>query len=75
LSAKLGLSKAQTVREAIRQLAYHFSGEEDPLAQLIGGLDDPGVPSDLSTRHDEYAVEPSRVRRVAERKQRKEKKV
>jgi Ribbon-helix-helix protein, copG family len=69
LAKDTGLSRAETVREAIRRWAVDVAGEDDPLLALIGGLDDAEVPVDLSTRHDVYAVEdtPHR-RRVAERK-------
>ena len=70
LAARLGESKAETVREALRRLELELSGSQDPLLDLIGGLDDPTVPTDLSTRHDEYAVQPHRVRRVTESKRR-----
>ena len=53
---RLGVSKAEAVREALRRLAREFSGAEDPLLELIGGLDNPAVPSDLSTRYREYAA-------------------
>ena len=66
LSTQLGLSKAETVREALRRAALELSGVEDPLVELIGGLDSAAVPSDLSTRHDEYAVRARRALRVAE---------
>ena len=66
LANRLGLSKAETVREALRQLAVQLAGPEDPLLKLIGSLDSPTVPADLSTRHDEYAVRQVRARRVAE---------
>jgi len=67
LTRRLGLPKAVVVREAIRRWATELRGEEDPLLQLIGGLDDPVVPADLSTRHDEYAVRRSAASvRVAE---------
>ena len=71
LAAQLGLSKAETVREALKRLALELSGTEDPLLGLIGGLDDPAVPADLSTRHDEYAVQSPPARSVAESKRKK----
>ncbi len=72
LAARLGVSKAEAVREALRRLALELSGPKDPLLELIGGLDDPAVPADLSTRYDEYAVQsrPRPVRRVAESRRR-----
>ena len=71
LAARLGLSKAETVREALKRMGLELAGSEDPLLDLIGGLDDSAVPADLSTRHDEYAVRARPVRRVAESKRRK----
>ena len=62
----LGVSKAEAVREALRRLARELSGTEDPLLKLIGGLDNPGVPSDLSLRYHEYAARRHVARRVAE---------
>lgn len=56
LARRLGLSRAETIREAIRRWAAEISGEQDRLLALIGSIDDPAVPTDLSTRHDEYAV-------------------
>jgi len=68
LARRLGLPRAAVVREAVRRWAAELRGEEDPLLRLIGGLDDPAVPADLSTRHDEYAVHRSPApARVAER--------
>ena len=66
LARELGLSKAQTVREAIRRWAAEVTGYSDPVLGLIGSLDDPAVPRDLSTRHDEYAVRGYPLHRVAE---------
>jgi len=56
LAARLGLSRAETLREAVRRWAQELAGQEDPLLDLIGSVDDPGLPTDLSTRHDTYAV-------------------
>ena len=63
---RLGVSKAEAVREALRRLAREISEAEDPLLKLIGGLDNPDVPSDLSTRYHEYAARRHPARRVAE---------
>ena len=60
---RLGVSKAEAVREAVRRLARELSGAEDPLLKLIGGLDNPDVPSDLSTRYHEYAARRHPARR------------
>lgn len=66
LSSRLGLSKAGVIREALRRWAAELAGEGDPLIELIGSMDDPALPTDLSTRHDEYAVSGYPMRRVAE---------
>ncbi|HEX9580115.1 MAG TPA: ribbon-helix-helix protein, CopG family [Gemmatimonadales bacterium] len=66
LAGRLGLSQAEIVRAAVRRWGQELSGT-DPLLGLIGSMDDPALPTDLSTRHDDYAVEPAPVRRVAER--------
>lgn len=66
LARRLGLSKAQAVREAIRRWAMEVTGYSDPVLGLIGSLDDPAVPADLSTRHDEYAVRGYPLHGVAE---------
>jgi hypothetical protein len=66
LAQRLGLSKADTVREAIRRWAAELTGADDPVLHLIGALDDPAVPPDLSTRHDTYAVRGYPAARVAE---------
>ena len=66
LSLRLGLSKAEVMREALRRWAMELSREGDALLDLIGSMDDPALPTDLSTRHDEYAVSGYPMRRVAE---------
>jgi hypothetical protein len=66
-----GLSIADAVRQAVRRWAIDESREEDPLLALIGTMDGEDVPTDLSTRHDEYAVrgaEGTGSLRVAERR-------
>jgi hypothetical protein len=68
LAAGLGLSKAETVRVAIRRWAIEATGGEDPVLDLIGTIDAPELPADLSTRHDEYAVAGYPRRQVAERR-------
>ena len=68
LAAGLGLSKAETVRTAIRRLAVETPGSGDVLLDLIGTMDRSELPTDLSTRHDEYAVGGYPQRRVAERR-------
>jgi hypothetical protein len=69
LASRVGLSRAATLREAVRRWAAELAGEDDRLLDLIGTMDDPTLPPDLSTRHDEYAVTgyPAR-RKVAERR-------
>ena len=66
LAERLGLSKAETVREAVRRLAVEEAGAKDPILALVGSVDDAELPADLSTRHDAYAVEGYPARRVAE---------
>ena len=66
LAERLGLSKAETVREAVRRWAVDLDAPQDPMLDLIGSLDDPALPADLSTRHDEYAVGGYPGRRAAE---------
>ena len=56
LAEREGLSLAETVRQAVRRWAAEVSASEDPVLGLIGSIDDADVPSDLSTRHDEYAL-------------------
>lgn len=65
LAERRGLSMAETVREAVRRWAAEDAAS-DPLLDLIGSVDRPDVPEDLSTRHDEYAVRGYPARRVAE---------
>jgi hypothetical protein len=71
LAQRLGLSMAETVREALRRWAVELTAAHDPMLDLIGSLDDPAAPADLSTRHDEYAVQGYGARRVAEPRARK----
>lgn len=66
LARRLGLSMAETVREAVRRWAVEEASTDDPVLGLIGSIDDDELPTDLSTRHDEYAVEGYPARRVAE---------
>ncbi len=65
LAGRLGLSMAETVREAVRRWAVEEEGTEDPILGLIGSVDDAELPTDLSTRHDDYAVEGYPARQVA----------
>jgi Ribbon-helix-helix protein, copG family len=66
LAKRLGLSKAETLREALRRWAVELDAPHDPLIGLIGSFDDQAAPTDLSTRHDEYAVRGYPGRGVAE---------
>lgn len=66
VAKRLGLSMAETLRLALRHLAAEESAEEDPLMKLMGIIDDPNIPTDLSTRHDEYFVTGYPAPRVAE---------
>lgn len=68
LASRAGLSHAETIREALRRWAAE--GEEDRLLDLVGSMDAPDLPTDLSTRHDEYAVAGHPKRRVAEPRRR-----
>lgn len=71
LAERHGQSVAETVRMAIRRWAVDVSGVEDAVLGLIGTIDSTDLPSDLSTRHDEYAVyghPPASGARVAERR-------
>ena len=67
LAERLHLSQAETLRAALRRWAHEVQGGADPLLALIGTMDDPSLPADLSTRHDDYAVEHRPLRRGAER--------
>ncbi|MGH7699895.1 MAG: CopG family transcriptional regulator [Gemmatimonadales bacterium] len=66
LARRLGLSRAEALRAAVRRWAMDLSAQDDPLLALIGCVDDPELPADLSTRADEYAVAGYPKRRVAE---------
>jgi len=58
LAARTGLPRTEVLRRGLRQLADHVLAERAPgwsLGALAGALgDDPGLPTDLSARHDEY---------------------
>jgi hypothetical protein len=56
LANREGLSLAETLRTAIRRWALEADAPGDPILSLIGTIDDPAAPADLSTRHDYYAV-------------------
>jgi hypothetical protein len=69
LATREGLSMAETVRVALRRWAIDETQGEDPVLALIGTMEAPDVPADLSTRNDEYAVfgmAGAAARRVAE---------
>jgi len=68
LARHLGVSRAEAVREAVRRCAIELTGHHDPLLALIGSIDGPSVPTDLSTRGDEYLYGDAEARRVAERR-------
>ncbi len=55
LAARTGRSEAFHVREALRRyLGEQPAGEGDPLARLIGLVDDRGGPDDVAENHDHY---------------------
>jgi len=66
LAKRLGLSRAEAIREAVRRWAADVSGGDDPLLRLVGSIDEGALPRDLSTRHDEYAVGGYSAKQVAE---------
>jgi hypothetical protein len=58
LAARTGRSEAYHVREALRRylesLGANGEGEGDPLAGLVGLVDDPEGPDDVAVNHDHY---------------------
>ncbi|MGQ0575378.1 MAG: ribbon-helix-helix protein, CopG family [Pseudonocardia sp.] len=57
LAARTGLSEAEHVRAALREYLQHTppaDGDDDPLLELIGMVDDPSLPTDLAVNHDHY---------------------
>jgi hypothetical protein len=55
LAARSGRSEGAIVRDALRQyVAAHDETDEDPLAGLIGLVDEPNGPDDVAERHDHY---------------------
>jgi hypothetical protein len=58
LAARTGLARAELLRRGLRRLAQTELAERKPgwsLDVLIGAMgDDPHLPTDLSTRHEEY---------------------
>lgn len=63
LAARTGRSEAFHVREALRRyLDSHAEPAGDPLASLIGLVDDPEGPVDVAENHDQYLYGSSRDR-------------
>lgn len=56
LSASTGRSEASHVREALQRYLADATGpvDDDPLAELIGLVNDPDGPSDQAVNHDHY---------------------
>ena len=55
LAARTGRSEAFHVREALRRyLGEQRPDDADPLARLIGLVDDPDGPDDVAENHDHY---------------------
>jgi hypothetical protein len=55
LAARTGRSEASHVREALqRYLGSQPETADDPLARLIGLVDDPDGPDDVAENHDHY---------------------
>ncbi len=58
LAARTGRSEAYHVRQALRRYLEGLPGvseeEADPLAGLIGLVDDPEGPDDVAVNHDHY---------------------
>ena len=68
VTRRTGLSKAEILRRGLRSVAEHLLSERPPgwsMDRLIGALgDDPPLPRDLASRHDEYLYgTPGRGRR------------
>jgi hypothetical protein len=59
LAARTGRPEADHVRDALRQYLRAAGGDaeidgSDAILELIGLVDDPDGPADMSTRHDDY---------------------
>jgi hypothetical protein len=58
LARRTGLSKAEILRRGLRSVADHLLADHPPgwsMDRLIGALgNDPALPRDLASRHDEY---------------------
>lgn len=58
LAATTGESEAAHVRQALRgYLAQQLDVADDPLAALVGLVDDPEGPTDVAEQHDKYLYE------------------
>jgi hypothetical protein len=57
IAEREGVSLAEALRLAIRWSAADVDESDDPLLKLIGTIDDPSIPADMSTRGDEYEAE------------------
>jgi hypothetical protein len=55
LAEEQGLSRAEVLRRGIRQLAVDQA--RGPLHYLVGIIDDPSGPTDMSVNHDKYLAE------------------
>lgn len=54
-AATHGTTKAALVRQGVQALRdREVPLEEEPLLKLIGDIDDPDAPPDLSSSHDRY---------------------
>ncbi|NOT08338.1 MAG: hypothetical protein HOP28_09050 [Gemmatimonadales bacterium] len=70
LVEQTGLAKAELLRRGLRQLAQQLVDKSRPgwsFDLLVGAIDDPDGPTDMSERHDEYLAEilEERIRRGA----------
>ncbi len=58
VARRTGLPKAEILRRGLRSVADHLLGDRAPgwsMDRLIGALgNDPALPRDLASRHDEY---------------------
>ena len=68
MARRTGLPKAEILRRGLRSIAEHLLSERPPgwsMDRLIGALgEDPALPRDLASRHDEYLYgTPRRARR------------
>jgi hypothetical protein len=68
VARRTGLPKAEILRRGLRSVAEHLLAERAPgwsMDRLVGALgNDPALPRDLASRHDEYLYgTPRRARR------------